>query len=61
MPTEEQEKLLLTNQDLDEPDQKAFDDARKVIGKLKGRISNEDIVKEHKEEKEKQKRKHSKS
>ena len=43
---EEQETLLLNNQDIDEPDQKTLDDARKVIGKLKGKISHEEIVKE---------------
>lgn len=43
---EEQEKLLLNNADIDEPDQKTLDNARKVIGKLKGKISTEEIVKE---------------
>lgn len=43
---EEQEKLLLNNADIDEPDQKTLDSARKVIGKLKDKISTEEIVKE---------------
>ena len=43
---EEQEKLLLNNQDIDEPDQKTLDNARKVIGRLKDKIPTEDIVKE---------------
>lgn len=43
---EEQEKLLLNNADIDEPDQKTLDNARKVIGKLRDKISTEEIVKE---------------
>lgn len=43
---EEQQNLLLNNADIDASDQITIDNARKVLEKLKGKISDEDIVKE---------------